>query len=341
MTQVSFTEVSLSDLVVSSPVIVEVRVREPVSTFVEIKIHADSKKYPPFKQYLKHYTVISVLKGDNLGAGVEIDVLDDNNGSSLENHKSYYLNGLGVSPHYQRYRATSLNSDATSRIIFIESCDDGRFEFVMFGAEEDISMRSRIEENLDESVEHTFDDPFCLPIPTKHRSAKSVNEARYPLVEPDSYKCNELIRRALQAAGDFQGIKLYAPPQVTLSERCLCIAGFFQSYVNCGSQLSMWSLFPRAVSITVLDILSGEEYKPIDLSSMNVSWTLDTIDRYSRMPCDQIVHEYFSYDLFGCSDDLPLTSTFLEVRASYWGFDSEPLQINIDVAESEQGKSAE
>ncbi len=331
----------MPDLVVSSPVIVEVRVREPVSTCEEIQIHADSKKYPPFKQHLKHYTVISVLKGGDLGAGVEIDVLDANNGSNLENHKSYYLNCLGVSPNYQRYRATSLNSDASSVIIFIKPCDHSRFEFVMFGAEEGIGMRDRIEANLEESVVHTFDDPLFLPIPTKHRGAKSVNEARYPLVEPDSYQRNELICRALQAAGDFQGIKLYAPPQVTLFERCLYIAGLFQSHVNCGSQLAMWSLFPKAVSITVLDVLSGEEYKSLDLSSMNVSWTLDTIDRYRKLPCDQIVHEFFSYNLFGCSNDLPLTSTFLEVRASYWGFESEPFQINIDVAESGQNYSAE
>ena len=162
----------------------------------------------------------------------------------------------------------------------------------------------------------------------------SINEVYYPLVDPESYERNEIIRRALQVAGDFQGIKLYAPPEVTLSERCLYIAGIFQCHVNCGSQLSVWSLFPGAVSITLLDILSGEKYEPIDLSTMNVSWSLDTIEYYSRMPCDQIVHAYFCHDVFRCADDLPLTSTFLEVQASYRGFESKTLQININVAKS-------
>ncbi len=141
---------------------------------------------------------------------------------------------------------------------------------------------------------------------------------------------------ALRVSADFQGIKLYAQGEVTLAERCLNISGIFQIYVNCGSELSTWSCFPGHINFDVTDLLSGETYQSADFSSMNISWAIETIHDYAEKPCDQIVGEYFTLDIFRYISDLPLSNTVLEIRASYSGKESEPIIITVTVAETSQ-----
>ncbi len=69
---------------------------------------------------------------------------------------------------------------------------------------------------------------------------------------------------------------------------------------------------------------------------MNISWAIETIDYYAKKPCNQIVGEYFMLDVFRYISDLPLSSTVLEIRASYSGKISEPITIIINVAETAQ-----
>ncbi len=157
-----------------------------------------------------------------------------------------------------------------------------------------------------------------------------------PWTDFDGQDLSSEATEALRVSANFQGIKLYAPGEVTLAERCLNISGIFQIYVNCGSQLSTWSCFPGHINLDVTDLLSGEIYQSADFSSMNISWAIETIDYYAKKPCNQIVGEYFMLDVFRYISELPLSNTVLEIQASYSGKISEPITITINVAETAQ-----
>lgn len=157
-----------------------------------------------------------------------------------------------------------------------------------------------------------------------------------PWTDLDGHGLSSEATEALRVSADFQGIKLYAPVEVTLAERSLNISGIFQIYVNCGSQLSIWSCFPSHINFAVTDLLSGETYRSADFSSMNISWAIETIADYAEKPCDQIVGEYFTLDIFQYISKLPLSNTVLDIRASYLGKESEPITISINVAETSQ-----
>lgn len=354
MSQISFTDASLEELIRSAPVIAEVRARTPASSCEELPIHLDNNQFPPFKRAIEHYTVVSVIRGNKLEQGARVDVLPADTDSKLECHRACYLIGLGISSTYHRYRSVELDNSTQSKIVFLSGRADGRYEYVMFGAQEGIAMRSQIEALVAKieaernagpkwptaggNVEPLLHDPFSGPGDpgvNQALSAKSSDEVFYPVVDPDRYESNIVIRHALRAGGDFQGIKLYAPLEVSLSERRLYVAGLFQHYVGCGAQYATWSHFPGAVRLTVHDFLTGEDYVSCDLSTMNVSPAQGSTDHYAELPCDQIVGRYFAIDLFAHVSDLPLTSTIIEVRASYIDSESDPLRISINAIEQD------
>lgn len=357
MSQSYPSEVSLSGLVRRSPLIIEVRAYGLAVTHKKIHIHATDKQCPPFEFPVEHYSVVSVLKGKKIKSNDLVDVLPEDIEQKLERHKAYYLFGLAISSQYEIYKGSLFNEDAESKIIFIEPREDGYYEYVMYGAYERLEQLGHIKEiiaqhkkedadngviyhpvgwsNPDDLLLHNDlfqDSPFG---PIKNTADDPLHSATI-LVEPHTYKENRIIQDALRVADDFEGIKLYAPRKVTLAERSFNIAGIFQLYVSCGSQLSVWSLFPRAIDIRVTDILSGETYQSVDYSTMNVSWTSETVSGCADKPCDQIVGEYFTFDLFRQVGDLPLCATILEIRAAYFGKESEPVQVDISVVETGQ-----
>ena len=74
------------------------------------------------------------------------------------------------------------------------------------------------------------------------------------------------------------------------------VQGTFGMWVACGSQLSIWSQFPREIQFKVTDLVSGHVLETNE-ELMSVSYDRQTIDFYGRMPCDRFVVEPFSVDL--------------------------------------------
>jgi hypothetical protein len=118
---------------------------EPVKTVEEIKISDDSEKCPPYTKFTYHYKVLEELL--NPGGSMvnkEINVFPFNWKTDFEDHKEYYLEGLGKSVIREVYENT-LTCDPDEFIIFLSSQPPNfDLEFTFDGAIESISLKDEI-----------------------------------------------------------------------------------------------------------------------------------------------------------------------------------------------------
>jgi hypothetical protein len=98
--------IPLEDLISRANVIVEVIKKDPFAVQESIKIHSDTKKYPPYSHILHNYRITGILytKDPSLSIGQELIVKEAYFSSNLKLHKMYYLEGIGKSPIHQRYQ---------------------------------------------------------------------------------------------------------------------------------------------------------------------------------------------------------------------------------------------
>ena len=130
---------------------------------------------------------------------------------------------------------------------------------------------------------------------------------------------------------DFTGLEIMLlQNKVALKDKMLMVRGIYRTFVNCGSQLSTWHLFPGEVLFTLENISNGKLYQSDDLSTMNVSYAGDTIDNYSNEPCDQFVREYFEMNLFKSVHGIPLEPAKYRLSAKFLGSDSSEIEVELE-----------
>jgi hypothetical protein len=143
MTEISYNECTLDELIARANCILLVKPIEPFISFYDIPIHPDTHTYPPHRERHQHFVVIKSLIGE-LTPGTPVDVLDANSEQALELHRDYYLKDMRKSPLYQHYTPDTPPADKAPRFIFLRHLQDGRYEFAMHGAEEAESMAATI-----------------------------------------------------------------------------------------------------------------------------------------------------------------------------------------------------
>ncbi len=139
-----YNDLSLRELIKSSPYILVVEKRDPFITTKTKPIHWNILKYKPYKQKTYHYKINEVLysqNGESLPSN--IDVLPANSQKKLYIYKKYELEGIGKSPIYERYNTSSQFNKENKLIVFLYK-PDNNFEFYCEEAYESFSKRSKI-----------------------------------------------------------------------------------------------------------------------------------------------------------------------------------------------------
>ncbi|MBM9579204.1 hypothetical protein JWG45_18835 [Leptospira sp. 201903070] len=138
MSQIHYQQVTLEELVQSSPYIFIVSAATPSFSVTKIKIQSKllkelgiheklQKKVPDFERRIAHYEIQEVLKGS--WDQKTISVLPANFLNSLELHILYYGTGLSISPIYLSYssqQSEKIDTENQSFIIFLNR--SSRFE---------------------------------------------------------------------------------------------------------------------------------------------------------------------------------------------------------------------
>ncbi|MBM9501106.1 hypothetical protein JWG44_12670 [Leptospira sp. 201903071] len=157
MSQIHYQQITLEELVRSSPYIFLVRAADPSFSVTKIKIHSKllkelgiqeklKKKVPDFERRIAHYEVQEVLKGS--WDQKTISVLPANFVNSLELHILYYGTGLSISPIYLSYNPPQeVNEENQDFIIFLRR--SSRFETFEWNTVGSIESIGRKEEILD------------------------------------------------------------------------------------------------------------------------------------------------------------------------------------------------
>lgn len=151
MSEVSYEQIGLDELVSRSTVIAVVRRDHPVTETEEIDIHPDREKYPPFVLTLSRFVVVEALREGGVRPDQAIAVLPANSALELEDHKQYHLHHMGESPIYDAYTPIDAPAADSEFIVFLFERDDGRYEFSVEGACEGLASKAKVQEAIKRS----------------------------------------------------------------------------------------------------------------------------------------------------------------------------------------------
>ncbi|MBU1077720.1 MAG: hypothetical protein KKH98_10530 [Spirochaetes bacterium] len=139
-------KISLSEVIKRSSYILVVEKQSPFEVIKKIKIHKDTKKYPPFEHAVFYFQVIEELYNKDTQSlkNEKIKVLPPDLKDRLYLHKKYYLEGSSKSPIYLNYETKADFYKSKKLIIFLGSKEDGSYLMTVSGGYEKISKKKKI-----------------------------------------------------------------------------------------------------------------------------------------------------------------------------------------------------
>lgn len=141
--------ITLEEMIRQSTDIFIVEQGKPFPLIKDIKIHANTKKYPPFKDMTYHYRVIEVLSGKKELRGRRIKVIPAYRDMAFEAHKEYYLNGLSLSPKYQSYTPEFNLIKEKKVILFLFHLGTDQYKLVVRNAFESVKNQKKVRGLID------------------------------------------------------------------------------------------------------------------------------------------------------------------------------------------------
>lgn len=162
LSQVHYESISLAQLIERSEMVLIVKMAKPGQRQIQIPIGKDKKgqEAPAFVRVQTRCEVqraLTAAGAELVGKTIEID--GANWQDTLSMHKVYYLEGMGISPIYERYhpaerpdpQALEEESKGAPFIVFLRREvyeKKAGFAFVVEGAVERLKNRAAIEEHL-------------------------------------------------------------------------------------------------------------------------------------------------------------------------------------------------
>lgn len=161
LSQVHYRTISLEQLVERSEIVLIVKTAKPDQRQIQVPIGKDKKNQeaPAFVRVLTRCEVqrtLSPAGAELVGKTIEIDGAHWQ--GTLAMHRAYYLEGMGISPIYERYepadradaQAQAAEKDAPFIVFLRREVYDGKngLAFVVEGAVERLKNRAAIEELL-------------------------------------------------------------------------------------------------------------------------------------------------------------------------------------------------
>ncbi|MBN1897357.1 MAG: hypothetical protein JW827_01150 [Spirochaetes bacterium] len=141
-----FTDITLEDMIERSGYILVVTKQSPFETRKKIKIHPDTKKYPPFEHAVFHFQVKEELysKDKTSLRDKKIDVLPPDLADRLDLYKRYHLEGVSKSPIYLNYQTKVDFYKSKEMIIFLSKKENEHYLMTVNGGYEKLSKKKKI-----------------------------------------------------------------------------------------------------------------------------------------------------------------------------------------------------
>jgi len=153
MTRTHYEDITLSEMVSRSRIILTVSRQEPFQIEELVPIHKDTKLHPPFHKTKYNFRVNNILYDRYADGSVHIEgekmvspgdtvmAVQQDFETELYCHKLYYLENRGKSPIFDRYETTADLFNEPELILFVSSINENELMYISY---ESLSRKDEI-----------------------------------------------------------------------------------------------------------------------------------------------------------------------------------------------------
>jgi hypothetical protein len=144
MTRTHYEDITLSDMVSRSRLILTVSRQEPFQAEELVPIHKDTKLHPPYPKTKYNFKVNNILydryadgsvriEGEmKVSTGSFVEAVQQDFETELYCHKLYYLEHRGKSPIFDRYETTADLFTEPELILFVSAIDGKELRYISY-----------------------------------------------------------------------------------------------------------------------------------------------------------------------------------------------------------------